>query len=126
MTGNDFGRATEARFLVDAHIHGLLVSRPFAELAGYDCVVDTGSRLFRVQIKGARPFRRRLRSGNFRSPQHSFTFKESRSFDIFAGWIDGEGSWLFLPATRCRSRQILVATSSPCRRGIDDWDIFRR
>lgn len=122
MTSNDFGRATEARFLVDAQLQGLLVCRPFAELAGYDCVVDTGTKLYRVQIKGARPKRRGKRT----SSDHVFSFKPSRAFDVFAGWLDGEGSWLFLPASRCRSTQLWVYQSSPCRRGINDWEIFRR
>jgi hypothetical protein len=54
MSPNELGRATEARFLLDALERGLLVSTPFADLPGYDAVVDRDGGLYRVQIKGSR------------------------------------------------------------------------
>ncbi len=127
MTSNDFGRATEARFVMEAQLRGYTVARPFAEAAGYDVIVDVGHKLYRVQIKGARPMRVKMPSGRLRQPEHRFTFKPSRQFDIFAGWVDGEGTWIFLPSSQLRRvRQLALMTASPSRRSIGDWDIFTR
>lgn len=122
MSPQDFGRATEARFLMDAHRDGLIVSRPFADAPSYDCIVDNGKRLFRVQIKGARATVLRNR------PTYVLNInrigRKRVKFDVLAAWLEGESRWVFLPAAVSRRRQIYITpTGRNARRG---WEVFRR
>ena len=48
------GEVAELVFLYRATILGLKVSKPYGESERYDFIVDTGSRLLRVQIKSTR------------------------------------------------------------------------
>jgi hypothetical protein len=124
MTQQDFGRATQARFVMDAQLHGLLVSCPFDSAPGYDAVVDNGHRLLRVQVKGAR-----LTTDGTRAGRYVFKFspRQGHSFDILAAWLDAEADWLLIPRSRCpRSSNITISGRSPLRRCLSDWAIFRR
>ena len=125
MTGNDFGRATQARFLLDAHLRGLLVSLPFDSFPGYDAVVDTGRRVYRVQIKGARASRRKSRPSYVvnvnRHLRHAFP-----RFDVLAVWCDGDAKWIIIPAKRCRGiRQLFIRPTGHLHRYADNWSVFR-
>jgi hypothetical protein len=127
MTPQDFGRATEARFLFDAQRRGLLVSRPFDTAPGYDAIVDTGSRLFRVQIKGARSAQGADAARRSRFPVYRINVnrrdRRQPNFDVIAVWLDEDARWIFLPRSIRSKRAVYIFTYGHYgRRG---WEIFR-
>ncbi len=125
MTRADLGRAAEARFLLDAHERGLLVSRPFDSLPSYDCIVDNGSRLFRVQVKGSRPSISLSRSGTnvYRINVDRDRTRRIR-FDVAAVWLSADARWVFLPSKVARKCAVnLRANGRYSRRG---WEVFSR
>jgi len=125
VTGLDFGRATQARFLMDAHAHGLLVSLPFDSFPGYDALVDTGKRIYRVQVKGARPAANLSRSiYRINIDRHLRRSKPSRRFDILAVWLDGDAKWVLIPAKNTRARQIWIRPNGRLQRFAGNWGIF--
>jgi hypothetical protein len=121
VTTCDFGRATEARFTLDAFLHGLLVSRPEADNPGYDRIVDNGKRLFRVQVKGAtrNPYGNKNYVVNINRAGRKLP-----NFDEVAVWLDGESRWVFLPSRVRRLMQVQIAPSGKhTRRG---WEVLTR
>lgn len=121
VTTGDFGRATEARFTLDASLHGLLVSRPEGDAPGYDRIVDNGKRLFRVQVKGVTRSLYGKKSYSVNINRHG---RKPPTFDEVAVWLDGEARWVFLPARVRRMKMVRIAPSGKhSRRG---WDVFAR
>lgn len=96
-----FGRATEARFIADAQAQGLIVSRPFVEAPGYDCVVDNGRRLIRVQIKGCTP-----KKGHCVLNVRRHRNRKPPQFDWMVVWVNGVGRWFFVPGYVRRKSQV--------------------
>jgi hypothetical protein len=133
MTNAEFGRATEARFVMDALSRGLLVSRPTPDAPGYDAVVDCRGSLKRVQVKGSRPSRgkpsgrsrrvyrvnvgRRRRSGKIN--------RRHKRYDVLAVWLNRDNSWLFIPRRRVKGNGLMNLTigGSNLRR-LDNWNLF--
>jgi hypothetical protein len=121
MSPHQFGRTTQARFLLDAHLHGLEVLIPFDLATGYDFVVDNGQRLIRVEVKGVTPSGKRnyysvniRRFGRHRKPR----------FDVCAVWMAREQRWAFLPrSTRNRTMVRLTPFGKFSR---TDWSIFSK
>lgn len=120
MSPGALGRATEARFLVDALERGLQVSLPFAEAAGYDAVVDSGGRLLRVQVKGARPGK----SGRYWVNLNKHR-RRHRGYDVVAVWLVRDGRWLFIPARAVRHRVSMLGVTANGKHSGRSWEIFR-
>ncbi len=53
LSSNDKGGIAEAAVTLEALRHGFVVSRPVTDGTRYDLIVDTGARLWRVQVKWA-------------------------------------------------------------------------
>ena len=121
LNHQQFGRAAQARFLLDAHEKGMDVCIPFDSLPGFDYVVDTGKKLLRVQVKGVRVSRRRdYYTVNFRRRRTDSIPK----FDICAVWMADVQRWTFLPPSLARKRIVrLTADGKHSRAG---WELFYR
>lgn len=119
MTTSQYGRTTQARFLLDAHLHGLDVSIPFDSLPGYDVIVDNGRKLWRVQVKGSTIGRDGRYSINIRKPGRA----RLPHFDVCAVWLARENRWVFLPRS-IRTRVMIRLTPFGKFGGIG-WEIFR-
>lgn len=119
MTRAHFGRATQARFILDAHLHGLLVSIPFDSLPGYDVIVDNRKRLWRVQVKGSTVGRDGRYSINIRNVRQT---NRLPSFDICAVWMARENRWAFLP--RSVRRRVMVRLTANGKFSHKGWEIF--
>jgi hypothetical protein len=114
-----FGRAVQARFLFDAQEKGMDVCIPFESLPGFDCVVDTGKKLLRVQVKGAHISRRRNSyTVNFRR----YARKAAPKFDICAVWMADAQRWTFLPPTFAKKRIVRITADGKYSR--TGWELF--
>ena len=117
MSPEQFGRTTQARFLLDAHLHGLHVSVPFDALPGYDLIVDNGRRMWRVQVKGCSLGSQGYYSANIRRPGRRLP-----NFDVVAVWMSRENQWAFLP--RSVRKRIVVRLTPRGKFSGRGWELF--
>lgn len=117
MSPEQFGRTTEARFLLDAHLHGLQVAIPFDSLPGYDLIVDNGHKMWRVQVKGSTIGSQGNYSLNIRKRG-----RRRPNFDVVAVWMSRENRWAFLP--RSIRRRIIVRLTPRGKFAGRGWEIF--
>lgn len=115
-----FGRAVQARFLFDAQEKGLEVLIPFESLPGYDCAVDTGKKLLRVQVKG-------VHLGGPRRKWYTVNFRRHvkagpKVFDICAVWMADVQRWAFMPAYVGKKRMVRLTSDGKYSR--TGWDVF--
>jgi len=124
MTGAQYGRTTQARFVLDAHLHGLEVLIPFDLATGYDFAVDNGKKLIRVEVKGVTPSNRRnYYSVNIRRHRHrNRNPLRAPRFDVCAVWMSREQRWAFLPKS-IRNRIIIRLTPNG-KFSKTDWSVF--
>lgn len=125
----EIGLGAELRFNCEAVERGLMVSIPCGEQI-YDCIVDSGDNLFRVQVKSTSKerfdkkdkFRVLLTSGNAKRP---YTSKE---IDVFAIYIIPLKIWYFVPQSMVDGRIHLSMHPSsktcPVSQYRDAWEIF--
>lgn len=108
MKGSDHvrkGNIAEVRFVHDALVSGFNPSIPWGNQPGYDVVLSSGTRNFRVQVK----------STSFVGSSGLTTVtvasrgptRLNRTYDVLAIWFVREGKWLFLPRSKVpRKNQI--------------------
>lgn len=125
----EIGLGAELRFQCEAVERGLTVSVPCGEQI-YDCIVDNGTQLFRVQVKSTSrerfekkdKFRVLLTSGNAKRPY------TSQEIDVFAIFIIPLKIWYFVPQSVVDGRIHLalhpLAKTCPVKEYQDNWDIF--
>ncbi len=125
----EIGLASELLFQYEAVERGLRVSIPCGEQV-YDCVVDNGEKLFRVQIKSTSrerfekkdKFRVLLTSGN---QKRAYTSKE---VDIFAIFIIPLKIWYLVPQPIVDGRIHLALHPNgkfcPVKEFQEAWEIF--
>lgn len=133
-----FTHEIEARFLAEAQLRGLLVSKPAGDSLGYNLLIDTRHRLFRVRTKGAH-----LSGGldpSHHTLQYQLNFRPAKSmprprvpnFDVAACWLVEDAVWTFFPRARCVPHLLLWKSSqlhptrADWRPAINDWAIFER
>jgi hypothetical protein len=117
MSPEQFGRTSEARFILDAMLHGLTVSMPFSSMPGYDVIVHNGRRFWRVQVKGATVGKSARYTVNLRRPG-----RKVPQFDVCAVWLARENRWTFLPRS-VRARAIVRLTPWG-KFSSKSWEIF--
>lgn len=118
MTAAQFGRTTQARFLLDAHLHGLNISIPFDSMPGYDICVDNGRRMWRVQVKGCTMSNRGQYSVNINRHRGRIP-----NFDVVAVWLSRDDKWVFLPRSVRHRRMVRLRPNGKfAKKG---WEIFR-
>lgn len=125
----EIGLTSELRFHFEASMRSLIVSVPCGEQV-YDCIVDNGDKLFKVQIKSTSKerfekkdkFRVLITSGNEKRP---YTSKE---VDVFAIFIIPLKIWYLVPQTLLdgRTHLALHPSSKSCavKEFREAWDIF--
>lgn len=89
------GELAEAAFVHKAVSLGLVVSKPFGPDARYDFVVDSGTRLYRVQVRSVR-----CDGGSgylvrcCYSKQRPYT---PQDIDVLAAYVIAENAWYIIP-----------------------------
>lgn len=92
------GEAAEAAFLAVASSLGFGVARPWGDSERYDFLVDSGRRVWRVQVKSTQRLaesRYRVKPGGFSA---SYTHDE---IDFIAVYIVPEKLWYIVPVDAC-------------------------
>ena len=118
------GELAELLFTYKVARMGFRTLRPDGDTAAYDLVVDTGSRLLRVQVKSI--------SSRYRRSYHVHPVRGARKrpyrrgeLDLLAVYIAPEDVWYLLPPATFIGRQTLwFARSSPLRRYREAWQML--
>jgi len=94
----DRGDMAEMQFMLDAAQRGFGVAKPYGDNEHYDVVVDSGKRLWRVQVKSTASTHHRgfsVRS-SWRSSRRQIAYTEE-DVDFLAVRIAGCGIWYVIP-----------------------------
>jgi len=102
------GERTEAAFLDKAYDLGFGVARPWGDSERYDFILDNGSQLLRVQVKGTDS----LRAGAYET-RATYTIGKSRAvytrrdIDFFVGHVIPLDVWYIMPVEACTPAPML-------------------
>ena len=117
------GDLAELAFVLKAASLGFGVSQPHGDNERYDFVVDSGKRLWRVQVKstccafGKGGYYAQSCGGN-----HLYQAKE---IDFLAAYIVPRDIWYVIPVNRIRSLHSLTLYPSGCRKGGGRFECYR-
>lgn len=116
------GASTEVLFEYEALERGLIVSRPTKEVH-YDCVVDNGEKLFRVQVKRTvhrHGKRWRVNIFKYRSGERVVY---GNSVDIIAVFIKNINSWIFIESDSLKKITVRISESN---KNLNNWNVFEK
>ena len=99
-TKKALGEAAEAAFLAKATSLGFGVAKTWGDSERYDFIVDSGQKLWRVQVKSCRYFRSYYKVTT-RGATHAYTANE---IDFIAAYIVPEDLWYVIPISLVASR----------------------
>lgn len=129
MKPSDVGLIAEVRFAHDALARGFSILQPMGNQKGYDCVLESGGKCFRVQVRACGRTDKRtparvaydveLRGANSR--KYSKKMYEPGWFDALAIWLIPEQSWVMVDPAAIHSRGNMRINDRWVR---DDWSIF--
>jgi hypothetical protein len=120
------GELSEAAFLFKAETLGFHVAKPWGDSERYDFILDTGSRLWRVQLKCTGIIRGR---GYDIQPTHSTpgrgkTVYTADDIDVLVAHIVPLGVWYVLPIEAfVPSRSLYFYPNAACKRA--RWEKYR-
>jgi hypothetical protein len=118
------GEMAEAAFLHKASMLGFGVSKPWGDSDPYDLIVDSGSGLWRVQVKSAY---RGDKYGGYMISAHGSRGKKGytlKEIDVLVAYIVPEDLWYVLPVALFRNIKSLKLYPKP-RRGSSKYNVYR-
>lgn len=122
------GTLYESMFTTEALLRGLDVSETVGDYSQYDTIIDNGSKLFRVQVKGTqhRQKGRRLCFGiNVSMGSGKQRKYIPNAFDVLAGLVisGGDKFWYIIPMEDIGASVTLKFYLSPTSSG--KWEKYR-
>jgi hypothetical protein len=125
------GEWAELQFMAKAAKFGLLISKPWGEMARYDMVIEAGERFVRVQVKSTISRRDGLYYMCGVKPSNTGKPYQLGEFDFLAAYVIPEDIWYIIPAELVvtgKMRAILLYPSSPSSKYgpyKEAWDLLR-
>jgi hypothetical protein len=120
------GEIAEMAFLLKASRLGLCVSKPYGDSYAYDFVVDSGARLWRVQVKSTQRTRGRgysLTVSHFESRGNPHYTPEE--IDMLVGYVVPADAWYVLPLEVFLPRRQVRLFPNGGRRGAGLFEDYR-
>jgi len=114
----DRGDMAEMQFMLDAAQRGFGVAKPYGDNEHYDVVVDSGGRLWRVQVKSTASTHHRgfsVRS-SWRTSRRQIAYT-AEDVDFLAVRIAGRGIWYVIPVRALGGRLTIHLYPFGSRRG---------
>jgi hypothetical protein len=117
------GDLAELAFVLKAASLGFGVSQPHGDNERYDFVVDSGERLWRVQVKstccafGRGGYQAQSCGGN--------NLYKAKEIDFLVAYIVPRDIWYVIPVNRIRSLHSLTLYPSGCRKGAGRFECYR-
>jgi PD-(D/E)XK endonuclease len=92
------GEIGEAMFLAKAARMGFGIATPWGDSLKYDMVIDTGKRLFRVQVKSAHKVSASKGGGyHLRACSHNRRAYRAKDIDLLVGYVLPLDAWYLFP-----------------------------
>jgi hypothetical protein len=109
------GELGEIAFLHKASSLGFGVAKPYGEKEAYDFILDSGKRLWRVQVKSIySPFRVGYRTMG-RHTNHDIY--KAEEIDFLVAYIAPREIWYVIPVDSIAASRVLAFYPSGCKRG---------
>ena len=93
VDNNQRGTFAEYLFATECLKRGYNISFPLSDASIYDCIVDTGEKLYKVQVKSTRkkPFKKTYKTVhvNISNSKSSYTKKTVDYFAVWSYYYDG-------------------------------------
>jgi hypothetical protein len=116
------GAAIESLFDYEIMSRGFTVSAPRSDTSPYDRVVDTKTRLYRVQIKGRRAYgKKSLVVKIAKSDSTAYTIKDT---DIVALFIEDTNAWYIFPVAECKRLVRINMNGGVKEKYKNNWQVF--
>lgn len=128
MNNNTLGELAELKFLSEATSRGFIVSRPFGHQNRYDFILDTGKKLFKIQVKSTSSSKVDNHGGYLIKTCGSNSYK-TKEVDIMACYIFPEDVWYFIPLQRVQNQRSIslypkIDSKSKYTKYLSNWKIF--
>jgi len=92
VNNNSFGCYAEYLFCAECTKRGFIVSMPTLDSSHYDCIVDNGKKIYKIQIKSSRKIPTD-RVNSVLIPIHSYSIKYTKEkvdfFAVFSNFYEG-------------------------------------
>jgi hypothetical protein len=114
MNSKQRGELAEMMFMVKATQKGFATAKPYGDSRRYDFIVDTGSRLWRVQVKSSSA----LQYGSYmvnlqRNANGEVVFYDASEIDFVVAFVFPCEAWFVIPVEAIYGRK----TAKMCLRG---------
>ena len=117
------GELGELAFSLKAASLGFGVAEPHGEDEAYDFILDSGQRLWRVQVKSMyKPFRNGYRTAGRHDNQ---TIYKADEIDFLVAYVVPRDIWYVIPVNRITPSCLLLFYPSGCRRGGGHFECYR-
>jgi hypothetical protein len=124
LTRKRRGEMAEAAFLHKASKMGFGVSKPWGDSEPYDLIVDSGRRLWRVQVKSAYWA---CEYGGYRFPAHGYEHRKgysSNEIDVLVAYIGPEDLWYVVPVEAFRGVKSMKLFPAS-RKRLSKFEVYR-
>jgi hypothetical protein len=113
----------ELAFSLKAASLGFGVAKPNGEDEAYDFILDSGERLWRVQVKSIyTPFRDGFRAIGQRTNKEPYTAEE---IDFLVVYVAPRNIWYVIPVKHLAPSRVLTFYPSGCKRGGGHFERWR-
>lgn len=108
VTSKQRGELAEMMFMVKAAQKGFATAKPYGDSRRYDFIVDTGRRLWRVQVKSSSKLCRGAYhvSANRHSSGRTMAYRASE-IDLVIAYVVPEDAWFVIPVEAFAPRKSL-------------------
>jgi len=101
------GEVSELAFFHKAASLGFGVAKPWGDSERYDFILDSGQRLWRVQVKSGCHHRNRCYDLHGKCGNHEKTQYTSREIDFFVAYLVPIDVWYVIPVEKIRKKTLL-------------------
>jgi hypothetical protein len=101
------GEVSELAFFYKAASLGFGVAKPWGDSERYDFILDSGQRLWRVQVKSGCHHRKRCYDLHGRCGNQEKTQYTSQEIDIFVAYLVPIDVWYVIPVDKIKKRNLL-------------------
>jgi hypothetical protein len=120
------GELSELAFVYKAASKGFAVAKPFGDSERYDCILDNGHRLWRIQIKATTTLLDGLYHVNAgRHTNGQVLPYQPSEIDFLAAHVIPEDSWFLIPISILQDRISLLLPSVSHRRSSSPYATYR-
>jgi hypothetical protein len=119
----ELGHISEIRFQLAATLRGFTVSKPQGDYSPYDFILDSGKKLYRIQVKSTNHFSEGRYHFNLKSGSKSTRCYTASEVHYFALYVIPEDAFYIIPQALLRGFKTLkIYRNGKYESFRDNWD----